>query len=171
MKIFLIGYMGSGKTTAGKKLAAMLDYTFIDLDAMIENETDHTIVEWFSQGEARFREIETLVLKQTGDFKNAVISTGGGTPCFHENMAWMKENGLTVYLKLAPGSLFHRLAASKEKRPLLAGKSDLELMEFITESLKEREYYYSQAHYIVKGENLDVKTLVDEINSGESQLR
>jgi len=171
MKIFLLGYMGSGKTTVGKKLAALLDSSFIDLDDMIESETDHSVVEWFQQGEPRFREVESLVLRQTADFKNAVVSTGGGTPCFHDNMAWMKEQGLTIYLKLAAGSLFHRLAASKKERPLLEGKSDVELMEYITESLKEREYFYSQAHYTFKGENLDVKTLLDEIKRGEAQLR
>jgi len=171
MKIFLLGYMGSGKTTVGKKLAALLDYTFIDLDAMIESETDHSITEWFSEGEAKFREIETLVLKQTADFNNAVISTGGGTPCFNDNMIWMKEHGLTMYLKLAAGSLFHRLAASKSMRPLLAGKSDVELMEYIIESLNERDYFYSQSHYVVKGESIDVKSLLDEIKNSESQLR
>jgi shikimate kinase len=171
MKIFLLGYMGSGKTTVGKKLAGMLDYTFIDLDSMIESETDHTIPEWFAQGEARFREVESLVLKQTGDFKNSVISTGGGTPCFHDNMNWMKEQGLTVYIKCHPGSLFRRLVASKTQRPLLAGKTEVELMEYIVETLKEREYFYSQAHYVVKGEDIDVKSLLDEIQRGESQLR
>lgn len=171
MKIFLVGYMGSGKTTAGKKLASLLDYTYIDLDSMIESETDHTIPEWFSQGEHKFREIETLVLHQTADFKNSVISTGGGTPCFNENMVWMKEQGITVYLKMSAGALFHRLIYSKKERPLLAGKSDVELMEFITESLKEREFFYSQAHYTINGENLDVKELLEMIKKGEAELR
>ena len=163
--------MGSGKTTAGKKLAALLGYTFIDLDALIERESGHSVEEWFTRGEEKFREIETLVLRQTAETQNVVISTGGGTPCFHDNMTWMKEHGLTVYLRLNVGSLFHRLAESKKDRPLLANKTDVELMEFITESLKEREFFYSQAHYIMKGENLDVKSMLEEIKSGESQLR
>ena len=163
--------MGSGKTTAGKKLAALLGYTFIDLDALIERESGHSVEEWFTRGEEKFREIETLVLRQTAETQNVVISTGGGTPCFHDNMTWMKEHGLTVYLRLNVGSLFHRLAESKKDRPLLANKTDVELMEFITESLKEREFFYSQAHYIIKGENLDVKSMLEEIKSGESQLR
>ena len=171
MKIFLLGYMGSGKSTAGKKLASLLDYSFIDLDNMIENETDHTIAEWFSAGEPKFREIESMVLRQTADFKNSVISTGGGTPCFHDNMQWMNENGVTVYIKMSTGGLFHRLIYSKTTRPLLAGKTDVELMEFITESLKEREFFYSQAHYTFKGENLDVKELLETLRKEEDALK
>jgi shikimate kinase len=163
--------MGSGKSTAGKKLASLLDYTFIDLDNMIENETDHTIAEWFSAGESKFREIESMVLRQTDDFKNSVISTGGGTPCFHDNMQWMNENGVTVYIKMSTGGLFHRLIYSKTTRPLLAGKTDVELMEFITESLKEREFFYSQAHYTFKGENLDVKELLETLRKEEDALK
>jgi len=163
--------MGSGKTTAGRKLASMLGYTFIDIDSMIESETGRTVVEWFEQGEPKFREIEMLVLKQTANLEDAVISTGGGTACYHENMNWMKEHGLTVYLKMSAGAVFHRLINSKTERPLLKGKTDVELMEYITESLKEREYFYSQAHYVVNGENLDVNSLLEEIKSGEAQLR
>jgi shikimate kinase len=171
MKIFLVGFMGSGKSTAGKKLAALLDYTFIDLDAMIESETDRSVTEWFREGEPKFREIESLVLKQTADFKNSIIATGGGTPCFHENMNWMKEQGLTVYLKMTPGGLFHRLIASKTKRPLLEGKTDVELMEYISETLKEREYFYAQAHYVIKGESLNVDQMLETIRKGEEELR
>jgi shikimate kinase len=163
--------MGSGKSTAGKKLASLLDYSFIDLDNMIENETDHTIAEWFSAGEPKFREIESMVLRQTADFKNSVVSTGGGTPCFHDNMQWMNENGVTVYIKMSTGGLFHRLIYSKTTRPLLAGKTDVELMEFITESLKEREFFYSQAHYTFKGENLDVKELLETLRKEEDALK
>ena len=162
--------MGSGKTTAGKKLASMLDYTFIDLDKMIESETDRTIPEWFASGESQFREVESLVLRQTTDFRRSVIATGGGTPCFHDNMQWMKENGLTVYIKMTAGGLFHRLIYSKGNRPLLAGKSEVELMEFIADSLKEREYFYSQAHYTFKGENLDVKELLETLRKEEEEL-
>lgn len=171
MKIFLVGYMGSGKTTAGRKLASLLGYTFIDIDSMIESETGRSVVEWFKMGEPKFREVETLVLQQTADFPDAVIATGGGTACYHENMKWMKEHGLTVYLKMSEGAIFHRLMNSKSERPLLKGKTDVELMEYITESLREREYFYSKAHYIVPGENMDVKKLLEEIKTGEAQLR
>jgi shikimate kinase len=171
MLIFLTGFMGAGKTTAGKKLAALMKYSFIDLDTRIEAETGRTVPELFQAGEFRFREIETMVLQASAELKDAVISCGGGTPCFNENLMWMKSHGITVYISMNPGALFHRLAESKQKRPLLAGKSDVELMEYIVETLKEREYFYRQCHYIVQGENLDVPQLLSTIRSGEAQLR
>ena len=171
MLIFLTGFMGSGKTTAGKKLASLMNYSFVDLDARIEKETGHTVTDLFKTGEFRFREIETMVLQNTADLKDTVISCGGGTPCFNDNLTWMKSHGITVYLSLTAGALFHRLAGSKQKRPLLAGKTDVQLMEYIAETLKEREYFYRQCHYIVQGENLDVQLLLTTIRSGEAQLR
>ena len=163
--------MGSGKTTAGKKLASLMNYSFVDLDARIEKETGHSITELFRTGEFRFREIESMVLQNIADLKDTVISCGGGTPCFNDNLIWMKSHGITVYLSLGAGALFHRLAASKQKRPLLAGKTDVELMEYISETLKEREYFYRQCHYMVPGENLDVQELLTTIRSDEAQLR
>jgi shikimate kinase len=171
MLIFLTGFMGAGKTTAGKKLASLLSYTFIDLDSQIEKETGLSVVELFKSGEYKFREVEALVLRNCAEMENAVISCGGGTPCFHENMLWMNGHGITVYIQLSIGALFHRLAASKQKRPLLVGKTDVELMEYITETLKEREYFYKQCHYTIKGENLDVDEMLKEIQRGEAQLR
>jgi shikimate kinase len=171
MLIFLTGFMGAGKTTAGKKLASLMNYSFIDLDARIENETGHTVPELFRTGEFRFREIETMVLNGIGELQDAVVSCGGGTPCFNDNMTWMKSHGITIYLSMNAGALFHRLAGSRQKRPLLAGKTDVELMEYIVETLKEREYFYRQCHYIVQGENLDVRELLSTIRNGEAQLR
>jgi shikimate kinase len=171
MLIFLTGFMGAGKTTAGKKLASLLSYDFVDLDSRIEKETGLTVVELFQSGEFKFREVEALVLRNCAGLDNAVISCGGGTPCFHENLAWMKEHGITIYIQLTAGALFHRLAASKQNRPLLAGKTDVELMEYISETIKEREYFYRQCHYTVKGENLDVNEMLKEIQRGEAQLR
>lgn len=171
MLIYLTGFMGAGKTTAGKKLAAALGYNFVDLDTLIEKEAGHTISQLFENGIDKFREMESVILKQTGNYSNSVIATGGGTPCFYDNLLWMNNNGITVYLKLSAGSLFHRLAASKQKRPLILGKTDVELMEFIMETLKEREKFYSRSKYVIKGEDLDVKELVDLIQKGESQLK
>src|SRR5258705_12400693 len=111
MLIYLTGFMGAGKTTAGKKLAALLGYTFIDLDSQIENETGLTIVELFKSGEFKFREIESMVLHTVSDAENLVISCGGGTPCFNDNLNWMKSHGITVYIHLTTGGLFHRLSA------------------------------------------------------------
>ncbi len=163
--------MGAGKTTAGKKLASLMKYPFIDLDAKIETETGHSVPELFRSGEVRFREIESMVLQNTTELQDAVISCGGGTPCFNDNLNWMKSHGITVFISMTPGALFHRLAGSRQKRPLLSGKSDVELMEYIVETLKEREYFYRQCHYIVQGENLDVQELLSTIRNGEAQLR
>lgn len=171
MRIFLIGYMGSGKTTTGRKMAALYDCPFIDLDSRIESTTGKTITEHFALGEEHFRKIEQQTLHSAATDQKFVLSTGGGTPCFNENMDWMNRNGITVYLKLDPLSLFHRLKSSKRPRPLLEGKTDDELLEYIKTSLAEREKIYRLARYQVKGEDLDVLSLVNNINMGERQLR
>ena len=171
MRIFLIGYMGSGKTTTGRKMASLYDCPFIDLDTRIETTTGKSISEHFILGEDHFRKVEQQTLHNASTDSKFILSTGGGTPCFHGNMDWMNKNGITVYLKLDPLSLFHRLKASKRPRPLLEGKSDDELLEFIKNNLAEREPVYRQARYQVKGEDLDVLSLVNNINMGERQLR
>src|SRR4030095_14447942 len=105
MLIFLTGFMGAGKTTTGKKLASLLGYTFIDLDGRIEKETGLTVVELFQSGEYKFREIESMVLTNTGELQNTIISCGGGTPCFNDNLSWMNSHGISVYIKMRPGAL------------------------------------------------------------------
>lgn len=171
MLLFLTGFMGSGKTTLGKRLATLLHYGFVDLDELIEQQTGRSIPDLFLKGEHGFREIETMVLHSLADADNMVVSTGGGTACFNDNIAWMNSHGITIYIRMSAGSLFHRLSGSKQKRPLLAGKADVELMEYITDTLREREYFYTRSHYTVKGENLDAAALLAEIEKGESQLR
>jgi len=151
--------MGAGKTTAGKKLASALNYEFIDLDRAVEAVTSKTISQLFESGEAGFRKIESAELKKTAGLTNVVIATGGGTPCFEDNLEWMNGNGITVYLKLSAGSLFRRLAQSKTSRPLLKNLNDVELMEYIVETLSIREKYYKKAAISVKGENLDIAEL------------
>ena len=112
--------MGSGKSTAGKKLAASLGWAFVDLDKKIEQSTGKTIKEIFAEsGEAHFRELEAEMLKTMQTYNNTVISAGGGTPCHGNNMDFMLESGVTVYLKLTPGQLKSRLAGSLQERPLL----------------------------------------------------
>ena len=118
--IYIIGFMGSGKTTAGKKLASLLGWSFIDLDKRIEEYTGKTIPEIFSQnGEDYFRIIETQLLRNLKSCTKTVISTGGGTPCYIDNMDFMIETGLTIYLKLTPAELKSRLSQSKGERPLI----------------------------------------------------
>jgi shikimate kinase len=147
-KIFLLGYMGSGKTTIGKRLAKKLNVAFIDLDAFIENRYRKAISEIFAEkGETGFREIEKIVLHEVAQFEKVVISTGGGTPCFFDNMNVMNESGLTIYLKTSVEKLTKRLSASKEKRPIIKDKKTEELKTFISENLDKRELFYNRAIY------------------------
>ncbi len=167
--IFLVGYMGSGKSTIGRLLAENLHFQFIDLDAWIENRYHKTIRELFAEfGEAKFREIEHKGLKELADFQDVVVATGGGAACYHQNMEWMNAHGITIYLVASVETLVGRLAAAKAKRPLVSDKSDVDLEVFITESLHRREPFYRQAHLVVDStsDSAEVLTarIVDEIN-------
>lgn len=151
-RIFLVGFMGSGKTTSGRQLARAAGYEFVDLDTAIELETGLDINSIFEQhGEKYFRSIEQRVLKSLISKNNIVVATGGGTPCFHNNMQWMKANGVTVYLDTHPGVLYYRLAPLKAKRPLIKSLTDVELIEFILDKLALREGIYQQADYVING--------------------
>ena len=154
--------MGSGKSSIGKQLAKKLNYDFIDFDELIEEQSGKKITEIFNgDGQQAFRNIETEILKSVSEFKDTVISTGGGTPCFFDNMQRMNETGITVYIRMSAGSLFHRLALSKTKRPLIEGLTDLKLMDFILDTLPEREYFYMQAQHVVKGESLKAEKILE----------
>ncbi len=151
-RIFLIGYMGSGKTTLGRKLASRLNYDFIDLDHALEEQAGMTIAEYFSSfGETAFRVAESEILKLTAYPENVIISTGGGAPCFFDNMDWMNTNGTTLYIKLSAKTLADRLEHGKEARPILRDKHGDELVTFIAEKLTEREPFYTRAKVIVDG--------------------
>jgi shikimate kinase len=155
-RIILIGYMGAGKTTLGKKLAKAMGLTFFDLDWFIENRFCTTVSKLFEErGEEGFRKIEKEMLHEVGEFENVVIAAGGGTPCFFDNIAFMNEKADTIYLKASPEVLYSHLNIGRQKRPLLADKSDEEVKAFIVESLKKREPYYMQARHIV---NIDLLT-------------
>lgn len=153
--VFLIGYMGVGKTTIGKLLSAELNVEFIDLDKYIENRYRKTIHELFDKkGEDGFRKIEREMLHEVATFQNVLISTGGGTPCFYDNMIYMNKMGVTVYVKASVEQLVSRLLASKNARPLIQNKSPYELKEFVTQHLAQRQTYYSQANIIYENEHL-----------------
>jgi shikimate kinase len=159
-KFFLIGYMGSGKSTVGEKLAAKLKYNFVDLDKLIESEYQQTIPEIFAtKGEAEFRAMENNALKGLIEKNNLVISCGGGTPCYYDNIELMNSNGITVYLKMSADALVNRLMNSKTKRPLLENKTETELREFVSKQLEKREDIYHKAHFTVKGKDLNVDDL------------
>lgn len=156
MKIFLIGFMGCGKSTLGKKLAVKLGYDFVDLDHQIEKNIGTTIGSYFAaHGEAAFRKLESETLKTFSYPANAVIATGGGTPVFFDNMDWMNANGLTLYIEMSPAALAKRLESGKEKRPLLRDLHDDALIEFIEHKLAERDGFYKQAALILDGINLN----------------
>jgi shikimate kinase len=151
LRIYLIGLMGSGKTTAGKALAKKLSFSFYDLDDLIENQIGMSISDYFAHsGEEKFRMIEKECLHETFLFNQAVISTGGGTPCFFDNMEQINRNGLSFYLKANVNLLFNRLKEAKVTRPLISNLTEEQLVENLTVLLKKREIYYSKAKYSVK---------------------
>ena len=147
-RIFLIGYMGVGKTTLGKALADRTGLSFIDLDLFIEGRYRKTIRQIFeAEGEEAFREIERKALHEVAEFEDIILSTGGGTPCFFDNMDYMNRQADTVYLKAAPGVLYKHLLMGKSVRPLLLGKTPDEVGLFIREQLERREPFYAKAKH------------------------
>lgn len=164
--IFLIGFMGSGKTTLGKKLANHMNWKFVDLDLLIVTRIGMSIPEYFTQyGEQKFRELESQVLKEQQD-ERSVISTGGGSPCFFDNMQWMLENGIAVYLHLTPKALHNRLQQSDiASRPALRGLRDEALLAFIEEKLRERDPFYKQAHIHIDQLNASLETVRQSIET------
>lgn len=169
IRIFLIGYMGSGKTTLGKALSVNLGCTFIDLDWFIEERYHKTIGQLFVEyGENGFREIEKKTLNEVSEFEDVIISTGGGTPCFFNNMECMTNSGETVFLDVTIDTLFNRLKIGKAKRPLLADKNNDELKAFIKNGLDKRMPYYTKAKYIFKTDRLDDK---NQINDSVEKLK
>ena len=177
MIVYLVGFMGSGKSYAGKVLADKLNVPHIDLDEWIENHFGKSVKEIFaSDGELGFRQKETFALTELyrtfvtkGNITSKcalpelVISTGGGTPCFNENMDWMNEHGLTIWLNPSIETLISRLENEKDHRPLISGLSNEELKKFIEHKMKERSPYYSKALLKLENENIDFVTLLNNI--------
>jgi shikimate kinase len=164
--IYIIGFMGSGKSTAGKKLASLMGWTFVDLDKKIEEFAGKSIPEIFEQeGESSFRQIEAKILRSLDSLKHTVISTGGGTPCYDDNMEFMLSTGLTLYLKLTPGQLKSRLSKSKGERPLIKDLGSGELLSFIEKKLFDREKWYDRSDIIIEGIDLDVNILYENVKA------
>lgn len=173
-RLFLIGYMGAGKTTAGRELANVLNLEFIDLDHYIQARYQKTITQLFDEyGEAEFRNIERRILHEVGEFENVVISTGGGTPCFFDNIEHMNSVGTSIYLKATPEALSARLNTCKEKRPLIKDKTEEELYAFVKENLRKRDPFYSKAQIIFESRELIsredvgeyVKQIIEKLNA------
>ena len=155
--VYLIGFMGCGKTTVGKKLAASLKWKFVDLDKIIKEKTGVAIDKLFAtKGEEYFREIEAVTLRELTFDSNCIVATGGGTPCFKENMDFMLNNGYTIYLKLTPPQLAARLETAASKRPLIQNIQKEELLDYIETKLAERSKWYEKSHLTVDGFNIDM---------------
>lgn len=156
--------MGCGKSRKGKDLAAKMQWPFMDLDTEIERKVGMTINSYFEQyGEQAFRKAEAECLRQLKSSENLVVATGGGVPCFENNMEWMNATGTTVYLKMRPEALVSRLA-NRQKRPLIKDLDDQELLLFIQSKLAERAPKYEQAKFIVDGLNLGASDLIQQLN-------
>ena len=167
--IFLVGYMGVGKTTIGKLLSEELGVKFIDLDKYIESRYRKTIQELFDiKGEEGFRKIESEMLHEAATFQNVLISTGGGTPCFYDNMEYMNKMGITIYVKASVDQLVSRLLASKNVRPLIQNKTPIELREFVTHHLGQRKKYYSQSNITYEKEHL---VSLSQVNESIEEIR
>ena len=161
--------MGAGKTTIGKALSKELGIIFYDLDWYIENRMRKTVSQIFAErGEEGFRKIEYNMLHEVAEFEDVIISCGGGTPCFFDNMDYLNQQGQVVYLKAEPEVLYKHLLMAKVERPLIKGKSQEELLAFIRDQLDRREPFYSKARY-----TLDVSLMdsYDKINISVAKLR
>lgn len=160
MKIFLVGFMGSGKSYWGRKWSQQYHLDFFDLDEVIESEQKKTISELFEEdSEDHFREIETAALKTFSKKDNFIVACGGGTACFNNNMQWMNERGTTVYLSALPQAIYERVASEKNKRPLLEKMDKAGLLSFIKQKLKDREPFYNLAKIILPVEELSDKSI------------
>lgn len=165
MKLYLLGFMGSGKTAYGEKLAQQLKWDFVDLDARVSEQTGLSLPAIFEQeGEPSFRQWEQQALYSTAPLTHTVIATGGGTPCFYENLSWMQQQGTTIYLKMLPDKLVKRLKKEQQKRPLISGMRPKALQQFVHQTLTERAYYYLQADVVVDPVDLPAKDLKDHLS-------
>ena len=168
-RIILIGYMGSGKTTVGKVLSRELNLPFYDLDWYIENRMHKSIHQIFEEkGEEGFRKIERNLLHEVAEFENVIISCGGGTPCFFDNIGYINQQGESVYLKCRADVLSAHLRMGKTIRPLLLNKTNEEVELFISEQLAQRESFYSQAKHII---DVSLMDNYDKVKITVSQIR
>ncbi len=166
MRIYLIGYMGCGKSTLGRMLSEHTGLQFVDMDHYIEERNCKTVPQIFAEeGEAEFRKKEQRALQELSEFTDIIIATGGGAPCFFNNIGLMNQTGKTVYLNIAPAILAGRLLKSKTERPLIKGKSREELVAFINETLKKRNEFYSQAQFQVTSPDVDLDCLMEMLKA------
>lgn len=171
-RIILVGFMGCGKSTLGKKLAARLKIPFIDSDTEIQEHFKKSIGEIFAeQGESQFREIEREYIEALDLREDFVLSTGGGMPCFGNNMELLNELGTTFYLELSPAVLTSRLVGAKNKRPLIEGMSEEELLSFVEDRLLIRNNYYEMASIVLSEDEQNVDVIQNYLNHHSDLLR
>ncbi len=166
MRVYLIGYMGCGKSSVAKKLAAKLGYKCIDLDRYIEKHEGESIPDIFAKvGEEGFRKIERRHLNRVSEIDMTVIATGGGTPCFENNIELINSSGISIYLKMNCIDLVNRLMDAKTERPLLKGKNKNELFDYITSQLEKRAVFYGQAKYTLAAKGIKINQLIEIIKN------
>lgn len=164
MRIYLLGFMASGKTSIGKRVAKQLNYEFIDLDDYLEEKNGKSITGIFKEdGEDVFRKLEKEALHDTFKMENIVIAAGGGTPCFFDNIEQINKNGISLYLKRSVDFFVTKLLTSKTVRPLVLGKSKKELKKYIQKTLDYRKQFYEQATKVYKVKDLTKDEMAEKI--------
>lgn len=164
-RIYLIGFMGSGKSTFGKKLAKELALPFIDLDKEVEVKAKCSITDIFKYlGEDTFRKMESDTLHELSDREEFVMATGGGTPCYFNNIDFINKKGKSIYIELDIQSIYNRLSQAKNIRPTIKDKKEEELMQFIKDKLKEREPIYKQAAVTINGLSVNLREVVSKLS-------
>lgn len=162
MRVILVGFMGCGKSSLGKKIATRTDLPFIDSDKEIEDQNGLSVSELFvKHGESHFREMESRFIHSLFQQDSFVLATGGGMPCYGNNMQALNQLGTTIYLKRPAAELAKRLLQAKSQRPLIQSLSEDELLEYIEKTLAEREAYYSQAQLILEREEQQLPFILD----------
>lgn len=164
-RIYIIGYMGAGKSGVAKRLAARMGWQSIDTDTLFEEKFRITIYDFFAKyGQDLFRKLEADILRSTANLDKVIVATGGGTPCFFDNMQWMNDNGLTVFLSMSPKSAAVRLSQSKKKRPLTKDLSGDDLVRFVERQYEQRMPFYTEAQMTFKAEDCDVEGIAKNIS-------
>ena len=166
MRLFIIGYKSSGKTTLGKKLAERLKLDFIDLDEFIEHQEGKTIPDVFLEGgEEEFRRKEWKALRQVIKRDNILVSTGGGVPCHCDNMSLMEKYGDVIYLKVDDEILVSRLKIASGHRPIIKGKSEEELRVYLAALRHRCEHHYLRARYVIDGTRVEIEDIVEQVKN------
>ncbi|MBE6194400.1 MAG: shikimate kinase [Rikenellaceae bacterium] len=167
MRLYLTGYMGTGKSTLGRKIAKRTELPFLDTDKMVEEAEEAVVADIITYaGEEYFRRAESRALEQTAEYESAIISTGGGLPVWGDNQAWIAEHGVSVYLKRTPEQILSRLSPhGRYKRPKLRGLSDEEVLQVMREGIAEREPIYSKADIVIECDKVSDDEIVDKLSA------